>query len=80
MDLLALDAALERLADRDPQKARLVGLRYFAGLTDDKAAAVLGISPAAPIGSRPTRGPGSGANSASARAPDARLSERAQNS
>ena len=40
-----LDAALERLAGRDPQKARLVELRYFAGLTGDQAAAVLGISP-----------------------------------
>ena len=45
MDLLALDAALDRLAQRDPQKARLVELRYFAGLTGDQAAAVLGISP-----------------------------------
>jgi RNA polymerase sigma factor (TIGR02999 family) len=45
MDLLALDAALDRLADRDPQKARLVELRYFAGLTGDQAAEVLGISP-----------------------------------
>jgi RNA polymerase sigma factor (TIGR02999 family) len=45
MDLLALDAALDRLAARDPQKARLVELRYFAGLTGDQAAAVLGISP-----------------------------------
>jgi RNA polymerase sigma factor (TIGR02999 family) len=45
MDLLALDAALERLAARDPQKARLVELRYFAALTGDQAAAVLGISP-----------------------------------
>ena len=44
MDLLALDAALDRLAARDPQKARLVELRYFAGLTGDQAAAVLGIS------------------------------------
>jgi RNA polymerase sigma factor (TIGR02999 family) len=44
MDLLALDAALERLVERDPQKARLVELRYFAGLTGDQAAAVLGIS------------------------------------
>ena len=43
-DLLALDAALDRLAERDPQKARLVELRYFAGLTGDQAAAVLGIS------------------------------------
>jgi RNA polymerase sigma factor (TIGR02999 family) len=45
MDLLALDAALDRLAERDPQKARLVELRYFAGLTGEQAAAVLGISP-----------------------------------
>ena len=45
MDLLALDAALDRLAERDPQKARLVELRYFAGLTGDQAAAILGICP-----------------------------------
>jgi RNA polymerase sigma factor (TIGR02999 family) len=44
-DLLALDAALQKLAARDPLKARLVELRYFAGLTGDQAAAVLGISP-----------------------------------
>ena len=44
-DLLALDAALARLAERDPVKARLVELRYFAGLTGDQAAQVLGISP-----------------------------------
>jgi RNA polymerase sigma factor (TIGR02999 family) len=43
-DLLALDAALSRLADRDPVKARLVELRYFAGLTGDEAAGILGIS------------------------------------
>jgi RNA polymerase sigma factor (TIGR02999 family) len=45
LDLLALDAALERLAQQDPLKAKLVELRYFAGLTGDQAAAVLGISP-----------------------------------
>jgi RNA polymerase sigma factor (TIGR02999 family) len=44
VDLLALDAALERLAERDPLKAKLVELRYFVGLTGDQAAAVLGIS------------------------------------
>jgi RNA polymerase sigma factor (TIGR02999 family) len=44
-ELLALDAALARLAERDPLKARLVELRYFAGLTGDQAAKVLGISP-----------------------------------
>ena len=44
-DLLALNDAIERLASRDPLKARLVDLRYFAGLTSDQAAEVLGISP-----------------------------------
>jgi RNA polymerase sigma factor (TIGR02999 family) len=44
-ELLALDEALDRLAAADPQKARLVELRYFAGLTGDQAAEVLGISP-----------------------------------
>ena len=45
-DLLALDEALTRLAAEDPVKARLVELRYFAGLTVEEAAAALGISPA----------------------------------
>jgi RNA polymerase sigma factor (TIGR02999 family) len=44
LDLLALDAALRRLAEHDPLKAKLVELRYFAGLTGDQAAAVLGLS------------------------------------
>jgi RNA polymerase sigma factor (TIGR02999 family) len=43
-DLLALDDALERLAARDPVKADLVKLRYFAGMTIDETAAALGIS------------------------------------
>ena len=37
-ELLALDEALEKLAAKDPQKARLVELRYFAGLTGEQAA------------------------------------------
>jgi RNA polymerase sigma factor (TIGR02999 family) len=45
-DLLALDEALTNLAARDPRKAKLVELRYFAGLTLDEAAAALGVSPA----------------------------------
>jgi RNA polymerase sigma factor (TIGR02999 family) len=45
LDVLALDAALQRLAEHDPVKARLVELRYFAGLTGAQAAGVLGISP-----------------------------------
>jgi len=46
IDLLALDDALARLALFDPQKARLVELRYFAGLSIPEAAMALGISPA----------------------------------
>ena len=44
-ELLALDEALRKLAEVDPEKARLVELRYFAGLTGEQAAEVLGISP-----------------------------------
>lgn len=44
--LIALDEALERLAQQDRAKAELVNLRYFAGLTNKQAAEVLGISPA----------------------------------
>jgi len=43
-DLLALDDALTRLAARDPGKAELVKLRFYAGLTVPQAAAVLEIS------------------------------------
>jgi RNA polymerase sigma factor (TIGR02999 family) len=43
-DLLALDEALHRLAERDPVKAKLVELRHFAGLTIEQAAAALGLS------------------------------------
>jgi RNA polymerase sigma factor (TIGR02999 family) len=45
-DLLALDEALDRLAEHDPQKADLVKLRYFAGMTIEEAADALGISAA----------------------------------
>ena len=44
IDLLALDDALARLAAFDPQKARLVELRYFAGLNMSEAAEALGVS------------------------------------
>jgi RNA polymerase sigma factor (TIGR02999 family) len=43
-DLLALDEALSKLATEDPIKAQLVTLRYFAGLSVQEAADVLGIS------------------------------------
>jgi RNA polymerase sigma factor (TIGR02999 family) len=44
-DLVALDEALTKLAQKHPDKAALVKLRYFAGLTIDETALVLGISP-----------------------------------
>ncbi len=44
-EILAVDEALEKLKLRDPQKARIVELRYFSGLTIDETADVLGISP-----------------------------------
>jgi RNA polymerase sigma factor (TIGR02999 family) len=43
-EILALDEALTRLAERDPVRAELVKLRFFAGLTMPEAAAALGIS------------------------------------
>jgi RNA polymerase sigma factor (TIGR02999 family) len=45
-DLVALDEALTRFAQIEPQKAELVKLRYFGGLTIEDAADALGISPA----------------------------------
>jgi RNA polymerase sigma factor (TIGR02999 family) len=44
-DLIALDEALKKLSKKDKNKADLVKLRYFAGLTSDQAAKILGISP-----------------------------------
>ncbi len=43
-DIVALDDALTRLAQKHPEKVELVKLRYFAGLTVDDAAKVLGVS------------------------------------
>jgi RNA polymerase sigma factor (TIGR02999 family) len=43
-DLLALDEAMERLAAKYPLRARVVHLRFYAGLSNDEAAQVLGIS------------------------------------
>jgi RNA polymerase sigma factor (TIGR02999 family) len=43
-DLLALDEALDALAREAPQKAELVKLRFFAGLSVEEAARCLGIS------------------------------------
>ncbi len=43
-ELLALDEALENLAEMDPQKARMVELRYFGGLSVEETAEVMGVS------------------------------------
>ena len=43
-ELLALDEALARLQQQDPQKAELVKLRFFAGMTTEQAAELLNIS------------------------------------
>jgi RNA polymerase sigma-70 factor (ECF subfamily) len=46
IDVLALDAALERLAALDPQQAKIVELRYFGGMTVEEVGEELDISPA----------------------------------
>ena len=44
-DVLAIDDALERLAAQDAEQARIVELRFFAGLSTEETAKVLGRSP-----------------------------------
>jgi RNA polymerase sigma-70 factor, ECF subfamily len=46
LDIIALDQALERLAALDQQHARIVELRFFAGLTVEETADMIGVSPA----------------------------------
>lgn len=46
LDVVALDLALENLEKIFPQQARIVELRFYAGLTIDETATVMGISPA----------------------------------
>jgi RNA polymerase sigma factor (TIGR02999 family) len=46
VNLLALDDALRRLEALDPQKSRIVELRYFGGLTIEETAEAMKISPA----------------------------------
>ncbi len=45
-DVLALDASLERLGERDPRKSRAIELHFFGGLTYDEIAEALGVSAA----------------------------------
>ena len=46
LDVVALDEALNRLAQIDEQQSRVVELRYFSGLTVEETAEVMGISKA----------------------------------
>jgi len=46
MDLVALDEALSRLEDLDQQRARIVELRFFGGLSNEEASKVLDVSTA----------------------------------
>jgi RNA polymerase sigma factor (TIGR02999 family) len=46
LDLVRLDDVLQGLSTMDPQQGRIVELRFFAGLTIEETAEVLGISPA----------------------------------
>lgn len=45
VNLLALDDALTRLESLDPQKSRMVELRFFSGLSVEETAEVMGVSP-----------------------------------
>jgi RNA polymerase sigma-70 factor, ECF subfamily len=44
-EMIAVDQALARLKQWDERQSRVVELRYFAGLTEDEVAAVLGVTP-----------------------------------
>jgi RNA polymerase sigma-70 factor (ECF subfamily) len=46
LDIVALDEALDRLAELDEQQSKIVELRFFSGLTVEETAEVLGISAA----------------------------------
>jgi RNA polymerase sigma factor (TIGR02999 family) len=46
MDVVALDEALGRLEKVDPERSRIVELRFFGGLSNEEASQVLGVSPA----------------------------------
>jgi len=45
-EIIALDDALKTLANVDPQQARIVELRFFAGLSIEETASIVGVSPA----------------------------------
>ena len=43
-DVLSLEEAIQSLEADDPQKGKIVNLRYFAGMTAEETAATLGVS------------------------------------
>jgi len=43
-DMIALDAAIRRLEDEHPQRAEIIMLRFFAGLTNEQIAEILSVS------------------------------------
>jgi RNA polymerase sigma factor (TIGR02999 family) len=45
IDVVALDGALDRLSELDPQQSRIVELRFFTGLTIEDTSEVMGLSP-----------------------------------
>jgi RNA polymerase sigma factor (TIGR02999 family) len=45
LNLLALDHALEKLAQLDPRQCRIVEMRFFGGLTEEEIAGILEVSP-----------------------------------
>ena len=45
VDLIALDDALNELAELDPQQSRIVELRFFGGLSIEETAEIVGVSP-----------------------------------
>ena len=45
LELVKIDAALERLTKLDPRQGKIVELRFFGGLTVEQTAALLGVSP-----------------------------------
>ena len=45
LDLVALDVALTKLAEKEPEKAQVVEMRVFAGLSTDEVADVLEVAP-----------------------------------
>jgi RNA polymerase sigma factor (TIGR02999 family) len=45
VDLVAMDAVIDKLQRQDPRMADIVKLRFYGGLTSDEAAAALGLAP-----------------------------------